>query len=160
MVDINGVIQNSHKLLLRLISAPGTIQETNQESDKVEQGSERVLVVEDSPEVRLFTEKVLKYFGYECYTVESGEKALEMAVESSFEPHLLITDMVMPGMNGRELATSMYEIYPHLKVIFTSGYTDDHIVYEGFLKEGINFLQKPYSVSQIAKMVRSFPDEN
>ncbi|MGC4066797.1 MAG: response regulator [Polyangiaceae bacterium] len=88
----------------------------------------------------------------------SGEEALLALTELDAPVHLLVTDVVMPGMNGRQLADRAQRMRPTLKVLFTSGYTEDTIAHHGVLDEGIEFLPKPYSVTALLQRVRKILD--
>jgi CheY-like chemotaxis protein len=129
-------------------------------NQKAFSGSERILFVEDDDSLRKTTCKMLKCLGYTLYQAGSGAQALQ-----KYEIHrnrmidLLITDIVMPGMNGRELADGFLARRPELKVLFISGYTDDIIAHHGVLEEGISFLAKPFSIYDLACKVRKILDE-
>lgn len=125
-------------------------------------GAETILLVEDDKEVRGFASTALQSLGYTIYEAENGKKALELIREKSkndFELDLLITDMVMPEMNGKELAIELKKICPKTDIIFTSGYTDNHIVQSGNLEKGINFIQKPFSEMTLASKIRQVLDK-
>jgi YesN/AraC family two-component response regulator len=84
----------------------------------------------------------------------NGNEAIALAMEYKDRIDLLMTDVVMPGMNGRELANRLTRIHPETRVLFTSGYTDNAIVHHGVLNEGVSFIGKPYAPSALAKKVR------
>jgi two-component system cell cycle sensor histidine kinase/response regulator CckA len=121
-------------------------------------GSEKVLVVEDDVDVRNITCTALDSLGYRTLNAENGLDALNKVQGVMFDIDLIITDVIMPEMGGKELAQKLKQIIPHIKTIFSSGYTDDHIVHSGILDEGVNFLHKPYSIQSLAKKVRSVLD--
>ena len=121
-------------------------------------GSEAVLIVEDDADVRNITCTALDSLGYRTINAENGLEALKIVQEGMFNIDLLITDVIMPEMGGKELAQKLKQAIPHIKTIFSSGYTDDHIVHSGILDEGVNFLQKPFSIQSLAKKVRSVLD--
>jgi PAS domain S-box-containing protein len=129
-------------------------------ADPVRLGDETILVVEDDPAVRKMTVRMLAGQGYTVLAARSPVEAIRVAGESGAEIHLVMTDVVMPGMNGRELATTLLTGYPHLKRLFTSGYTADVIADHGVLEEGVHFLQKPFSVRELAVKVRQVLDGN
>jgi two-component system cell cycle sensor histidine kinase/response regulator CckA len=118
-------------------------------------GNETILVVEDDEVVRKTATTILKGYGYKILEAESGEKALEIE-ETIID--LTLTDVVMPGMNGRELTEKLLERYPGMKVLYMSGYTDDAIIHHGVLEEGVPFIQKPFSSRDIARKVREVLD--
>jgi PAS domain S-box-containing protein len=121
-------------------------------------GKESILMVEDDKSVRDFTSAVLRGFGYKVNAAEDGQSALEQLSKNGYKPDLLITDLVMPGMNGKELAEKIKEMKPNIKILFTSGYTDSHIVRGGELEKDLNFLQKPYSIPELMSKVRQILD--
>ena len=117
-------------------------------------GTETVLVVEDQPEVRRLTLAVLRSCGYRLLEAANGSEALSLSEGYSGPIHLLITDVVMPGMAGRELATRLLALRPSLKTLYTSGYTANAIAHEGVLDPGVAYLPKPFSPAQLAVKVR------
>ncbi len=127
--------------------------ETGQSSSPVG-GSETLMLVEDEKSVRNITARYLEQHGYNVLTAETPITALRMATEHGESIALLITDVVMPGMSGRDLASKLTEEYPHLKCLFISGYTANVIVHRGILDEGVNFISKPFTKDEIARKVR------
>ena len=117
-------------------------------------GTETVALVEDDPAVRKLATSVLEQLGYKVFGAESGEQALDFAGITDMRIDLLLTDVVMPGINGKQLADSLCSKRPDLKVLFTSGYPDDVIAPHGVLENGLNFLAKPYSPYALARAVR------
>ncbi|HPQ71034.1 MAG TPA: PAS domain S-box protein [bacterium] len=117
-------------------------------------GKETILLVEDEEIVRNLAIKVLKRLGYKVLHADSGGDALLLAEQYNEPIHLLLTDVVMPVMNGRQLAERLSTIHPEAKVLFTSGYTENIIVHHGVIDEGVRFISKPYSPGDLAKMVR------
>lgn len=137
------------------VSSDRTIVERELEDDLTElRGSETILLVEDNNEVRRLVETTLRQYGYHIYTARSGENALELLKNASFVPDLLLSDVVMPGMNGRELYEELAPRFDKMKVLYMSGYTDDVIVHRGILEQGIHLLQKPFSTVALATKVR------
>jgi PAS domain S-box-containing protein len=117
-------------------------------------GDATVLLVEDNDAVRTLAETVLRREGYTVLSAAGGDEALAM-IEACGDPiHLLLTDVVMSGMDGRELFTRMGARYADLKVLFMSGYTDDVVAYRGVLGADTPFVQKPFSVTALAQKVR------
>jgi len=123
-------------------------------------GQESILVVEDDESVRNFVGTALKNLGYIVQEAINGKKALDVLRQNGSKIELIITDLIMPEMNGKELAIEVGKILPEIRVLFTSGYTEDHIVNSGSLDRGIDFLQKPYSIQTLAKKVREILDRN
>ena len=97
---------------------------------------------------------MLERQGYTVWTAVSPGEAIRLAREEAGDIHLLMTDVVMPGMNGRDLARELQTIYPDLKCLFMSGYTADVIAHHGVLDSGVHFLQKPFSMQSLAAKVR------
>ena len=121
-------------------------------------GTETVLLVEDEDAVRRLVRDVLLVGGYKVLEAESGEKAMEVAARESGSIHLLLTDVVMGGMNGRELAERLRPERAGLKVLFMSGYTEDAILRHGVLTAHTAFIPKPFSPAAIASKVREVLD--
>jgi PAS domain S-box-containing protein len=115
--------------------------------------STSIMLVEDDSRVRAFAQGVLTRLGHIVHPFANGEAALAALSSLSPTPELLMTDVVMPGMNGRVLAERVAGILPTIRVLFASGYTQNVIVNQGVLKDGIEFLAKPYSVDQLARRI-------
>ena len=122
-------------------------------------GSETVLVVEDNDSVRQLACEALGLRGYQVLSAPSAEACLSQAESQPEAPHLLLTDVVMSGMNGRELYDRLSTRWPDLRVIYMSGYTEDVIAHRGVLEQGLHFLQKPFSMETLAGKVRDVLDE-
>ena len=122
-------------------------------------GSETVLLVEDEESVRQLVRETLESKGYEVLEADHGEAALHIVSGHSGKIDMLITDVVMPGMSGRELSAQLCASYPHTKVLYLSGYTEDAIAHEGVLDSGTAFLQKPFTLQMLARKVREVLDE-
>ena len=121
-------------------------------------GTETVLVVEDVAAVRAVARKMLERYGYRVLDAADGEAAVRIADGSGEQIHLLLTDVVMPNLNGRDLAALFAQTRPTTKVLFMSGYTDDAIVRHGILEEGLAYLQKPFTPVSLARKVRAVLD--
>jgi two-component system, cell cycle sensor histidine kinase and response regulator CckA len=115
---------------------------------------ETVLLVEDEPTILTMTTKMLERQGYTVMTASKPSEAMRLADEHTGEIHLLITDVVMPEMNGRDLAQSLLSLHPNIKSLFMSGYTANIIAHHGVLDEGVHFIQKPFSKQDLAAKVR------
>jgi two-component system, cell cycle sensor histidine kinase and response regulator CckA len=116
------------------------------------------LLVEDDPRVRRLANDALASLGYAVHAFASGADALRALPSLDPVPELLITDVIMPGMNGRVLAERVTALLPEIRVLFVSGYTENFIVDRGVLKNGIEFLAKPYSLEQLSRRVREVLD--
>ncbi len=117
-------------------------------------GHETILLVEDELSILKINAIILKKQGYKVLSATSPEEAIHLAGEHPGEIHLLMTDVVMPEMNGRALAKKLQSLYPQLKCLFTSGYTANVIAHHGVLDDGVQFIQKPYSISDLTKKIR------
>ena len=117
-------------------------------------GKEKILLVEDDEGVRNLASIVLEKLGYKIYTSANGREAMTIIAKRKNHIDLLISDMVMPEMNGHELANEIIKIVPEIRILFTSGYTDERFKIDGISEDRINFLPKPYSPRTLAKTVR------
>jgi PAS domain S-box-containing protein len=122
-------------------------------------GTETILLVEDEDHVRAIASRMLQGLGYTVHAFADGPSAIDGAASMAEIPPLLITDVVMPGMNGYVLSQRLLELRPSLKVLFTSGYTANVIVHHGVLQEGLEFLAKPYTLESLARRVRDVLDK-
>ena len=121
-------------------------------------GSETILLAEDSAALREIAQEYLQSLGYRVIDAGSGKDALQCSEAFDGEIHMLLTDVVMPEMGGRQLAEAIAVKRPGIKILFTSGYTDDAIVHQGMLEPGIAFIQKPYRPKALARKVREVLD--
>ena len=122
-------------------------------------GTETLLVVEDEPSVRHLAASMLEAQGYNVLHASNGQDALQVAHEHKGSPiRLVITDVIMPQMGGKVMAEWLKATYPDIKVLFTSGYTDDAIAHHGVLETGIEFLSKPYTSTTLTCKVREMLD--
>jgi len=135
--------------------------ETEKKSDTREEmaaGTEKILLVEDEQMVRDLSRQILESCGYTVIEASNGIEAFEMFSQGDCKIDLLLTDVVMPKMGGRELAEKLAVTHPQMKVLFTSGYTDDAVVRHGVIEAGTNFIQKPYTPTGLADKVRNILD--
>jgi PAS domain S-box-containing protein len=123
-------------------------------------GVETVLVAEDEAAVRGLVRVVLESAGYRVLEACDGREALEVSKAHEGEVHLLVSDVIMPGMNGRDLSRSLRRVRPGLRVLFTSGYTDSVVVQPGLLMPGTSFLQKPFAPATLLEVVRDLLDRS
>ena len=133
------------------IAAPALMQ-------KVEPGTETILLVEDEANLRYLARQYLEKQGYKVIEAADGAVAMQIAVAHEAVIHLLLTDVIMPGMNGRELAQRISEIRPNVKVLYMSGYTENVIGHNGMLDAGVRLLQKPFNLRDLKSMVREVLD--
>ena len=122
------------------------------------QGTETILVVEDEEAVRRLAKRVLQRAGYTVLTAGNGAEALLLLARHDGPVHLMLTDMVMPGMSGRDLVAQLEGINSRIKVLCTSGYTDEAILRHGLLDETAHFIGKPYNVAELTRKVREVLD--
>ncbi len=122
-------------------------------------GAETILLVEDEPTILALGATMLERQGYDVLAAATPGEAIRLAEEHGGELDLLITDVVMPEMNGRDLAKRLLSLYPRLKRVFMSGYTANVVAHQGVLEEGINFLQKPFSMQSLAAKAREALDQ-
>jgi two-component system cell cycle sensor histidine kinase/response regulator CckA len=148
-------VGTTFKVYLPAVEGPASSADSD--AVTVRGGTEAILLVEDQSDVRKFALVALESYGYALTPAADGPDALRLVEE---RPHvdLLVTDVVMPGMSGRELAVALRTRYPGLKVLFTSGYTDDAVVRHGVLEAEAAFLQKPYTPLALARKVREVLD--
>ena len=121
-------------------------------------GRETILLVEDEPAILSLATAILNRLGYTVVAATTPGAATRLAKEHPDEIQLLLTDVVMPEMNGRELAKNLLLLYPSLKCLFTSGYTADFIAHHGLLEKGVHFIPKPFSREDLAAKVRQVLD--
>jgi CheY-like chemotaxis protein len=123
-------------------------------------GHETILLVEDEPAILRLTTLMLDRQGYTVVAAATPGEALRLARAHAGEIHLLLTDVVMPEMNGRDLAKNLQSLYPELKRLFMSGYTANVIAHHGVLDVGVHFIQKPFSIQTLAATVREALDND
>lgn len=146
------------KIYLPRVDEPAEPLPRREEPGSLPRGAETVLVVEDEPAVRELTARVLRGAGYTVLEAPGGEEALKWVESHRGAIHLLLTDAVMAGMSGRELAERIEATRPGTKVVYMSGYTDNAIVRHGLLEPGVALLQKPFTPIALARKVREVLD--
>jgi two-component system cell cycle sensor histidine kinase/response regulator CckA len=148
------------KIYFPLVGEPLDVAARPIRTGPLPRGTETLLVVEDEPSVRHLARSVLDNLGYEMLSAANGQDALHVASEHKGSPiRLVITDVIMPLMSGKVMAERLKATYPDLKILFTSGYTDDAISHHGVLEKGVEFLPKPYTPAGLARRVRQILDE-
>jgi len=148
------------KIYLPRVDAPAPGRAADPAPAAVPRGTETVLLVEDAAAVRAVTRQVLERQGYAVLEAPNGEAALHLAQKHRGPIHLLLTDVVMPVMSGRQLADQLARARPDMKVLYASGYTDDSVVRHGVLEEGTAYLQKPFTPERLARKVRDVLDSS
>ena len=147
------------KIYFPRVEQPLDVAARSIQTGPLPRGTETLLVVEDEPTVRHLANHVLENQGYTVLRAMNGQHALHLAQEHKGPPiRLVITDVIMPQMGGKVMAERLKTTYPDLKILFTSGYTDDTIAQHGVLEPGVAFLPKPYTPAALARKVRAMLD--
>ncbi|NCC95138.1 MAG: response regulator, partial [Opitutae bacterium] len=120
---------------------------------------ETILLVEDDPAILAISRTMLERLAYRVVGARSPDAALQLARDHAGPIHLLMTDVVMPGMNGHDLAARLLDPHPHIKRLYMSGYTADVIAHHGILDDGIHFIQKPFTLAELEAKVRETLDD-
>jgi CheY-like chemotaxis protein len=147
----------SFKIYFPLVDQAPEQYATKQHAKAPPTGIETILLAEDATAVRMAARQILERFGYSVLEAANGTDALTIA-QNGAVIDLLLTDVVMPEMSGRELVDRFARLRPNTKVLFMSGYTDDAIVRHGVLRPGTAYLQKPFSPDTLARKVRDVLD--
>jgi PAS domain S-box-containing protein len=149
------------KLYFPEVSAAAAFQpaEYKPTSKETARGSETILLVEDEDAVRGLTSRILQKQGYRVIAASHGREAMDIATKEEGHIDLVLTDIVMPGMNGRGLVERLAGIRPRIKSLYMSGYTDDDIIRRGFIEPSKSFLQKPFTSEALLQTVRKVLDE-
>ena len=146
------------KIYLPRVDAVSELGEAEPEPVVLRRGSETVLLVEDDEAVRELTREVLEMHGYTVLAVAAAVEAPRVVEGSSSPIHLLVTDVVMPRLSGRELTERLRSLRPGLRVLYISGYADTAVVHHGVLDPGTPFLQKPFTPDALLRSVRKVLD--
>lgn len=146
------------KIYLPLTEKVKPIELSPSRQQTISKGTETILVVEDNDQVRSMAKSVLESNGYKVITAEDGEMALSELSRNHNSIDLILTDVIMPKMNGKELYARACEIYPDIKVLFMSGYTDDAVFDNGVLENGVQFIQKPFTMHNLSSKIRKIID--
>ena len=142
------------RVYLPRVDEPVTHPEQQPAPPPIHPGDETVLLVEDEPEVRSLVQRILKTQGYTVVTAANPDEAIAVAREFKGTIQVMVTDVVMPGMTGLQLAARLMPTRPNMRVLFVSGYTHDAIGHDGILDPGTAFLQKPFTPNALARKVR------
>jgi CheY-like chemotaxis protein len=149
---------STFRIYLPRVEADSQRVESDQRAPDMPGGTETVLLVEDEQIVRDLAARILKRLGYKVLQAPEGSRAILLAEEYKDRIDLLMTDVVMPGMNGRQLATRLLGLHPEMKVLYSSGYSEDALGGQGIVEEGLHFLGKPYHPQALAKKLREILD--
>jgi len=128
--------------------------------EEVPGGGETILVVEDEEDVRRLAVRILERQGYTVLEASCGNDALVLSKERKEPIHMVLTDVVMPGMSGPQLTDQLIHLHPKMKVLYMSGYTDNAVLHHGVLEEGVNYIQKPFTIDGLMKKMREVLDKN
>jgi PAS domain S-box-containing protein len=173
MATVHGIVKQNHGMIdvhselgqgtTVLIYLPRTIESSGETpkphlAEPAIRGRETILLVEDEPAILSLTTAILSGLGYAVVAARTPGEATRLAKEHAGRIQLLLTDVVMPEMDGRALAKNLLLLYPTLKCLFTSGYTADVIAHHGLLESGVHFISKPFSRSDLATKVREVLD--
>jgi PAS domain S-box-containing protein len=149
---------STFKIYLPCADEPATTNSPAKVEVELPTGDETILLVEDDTGVRDLARQILQRQGYTLLEAKDGEEALELFARYSGPIHLLLTDVIMPGMNGKTLADQLLQSHSDLKTLFMSGYTDNAIVHHGVLNPDVTFLQKPFTSLILTHQVRTVLD--
>lgn len=147
-------IGTTFKIYLPRVGEPAEKYKQAATAVHLPKATETILLVEDSDMVRKLAKEVLEGGGYHVLDAANGREALLVCEQSRETFHLLLTDVVMPEMSGQELVSRLGSLYPQMRVLYMSGYTEDAIAHHGVLNEGINFIEKPFTPDSLALKVR------
>jgi PAS domain S-box-containing protein len=159
-IEVETEIDKGTRFRIEFPAVAGVVpaQAAKGQEPAVERGTETVLLVEDNEAVRALAREALTRRGYRLFEAVNGEEGLRIATEQGGAIDLVITDIVMPVMGGRELAARLGLLYPQLRILFTSGYTDDEILKGGTMHPGTSFIQKPFTPESLLRAVRAMLD--
>ncbi len=146
------------KIYLPRVDQPAEATGADSKPKNVQRGTETILLVEDDSQLRQLSSSVLAHCGYKMLVAGSPEEGIAICQQSPRDLKLLITDVVMPRMNGRQLAEAVLRLMPNVKVLYISGYTSNAIVHYGVLDPGLWFLPKPFTLSALVAKVREVLD--
>ena len=158
-VDSEPGLGTTFKIYLPIVEVAAASLPAPQARRATHYGTETILLVEDDELVRRLAQRTLQAKGYTILEACSGNEALSFAGQYQNEIDLLLTDVVMPHMSGQELAEKLRTLYPQLKVLFMSGYTDDTMVRHGIQTAKIEFLNKPFLLNALTSKVREVLDK-
>jgi two-component system cell cycle sensor histidine kinase/response regulator CckA len=128
--------------------------------EELPDGGETILLVEDEEDVRKLAVRILERQGYTVLEASCGNDALGLSKEHKEPIHMVLTDVVMPGMSGPQLADQLINLHPKMKVLYMSGYTDNAVFHQGILEEGVNYIQKPFTIEGLINKMREVLDKN
>ena len=146
------------KIYLPRVDEPAEKLKAQVVGEEFPRGSETILIVEDDKEVRKLAVRILTRQGYSVLDGSYGDEAFDVCRQHKGPIHLLLTDVVMPGLDGRALSEGLSKLHPEMKVLYMSGYTEDTVIHRGVMEKGMNYIQKPFTVSGLINKVREVLD--
>jgi DNA-binding response OmpR family regulator len=149
---------STFKIYLPRVDQPIEEAGTEKHASNISRGTETILLVEDDPQLRELSSSVLRHCGYNVLAAATPEEGIKICESNNPEIRLLVTDVVMPRINGRQLAERIQRMCPRIRVLYISGYTDNAIVHYGVLDSGLWFLAKPFTLSALVAKVREVLD--
>ena len=159
-IQVESETNRGSEFRVYLPAAGGGVQKERRRGldENVAGGTETILIAEDEPDLRELARIFLEDYGYKVLEAASADQAIETA-EITAEPiHLLLTDVIMPGMSGRQLAERILSKRPQTRIMYMTGYTDDMVVQHKVLEPGVQLLQKPFTRADLALKVRATLD--
>ena len=145
---------STFKVYFPRVSAAAEVRVTDRLPPASDRGTETILLVEDDNQVRVLARGILRRYGYVVLEAPNAGEALLICEQHRSRIHLLLTDVILPRINGREMAERLVRIRPEMRVLFMSGYTDDAILQHGVLDSGVAYLQKPLTPGSLTRKVR------
>ena len=133
--------------------------ENIEETPELQTGTETILIVDDEPLISHLCKSILEMLGYSILTANGQDEAIRLVKEYADRIDLLLTDIVMPGMNGRELSHRILALKPSIKCLYMSGYAEDFIIRQRVLEDGVKYVSKPFSIKELADKVRDVLDQ-
>ena len=146
------------KIYFPRVEQPAQMLGAEKRVGSVQRGTETILLVEDDPQLRQLSSSVLSHCGYKVLLASTPEEGIAVTKENLSDIRLLVTDVVMPRINGRQLAEQIVRIAPEVRVLYISGYTNNAIVHYGVLDAGLWFLPKPFTLAALVAKVREVLD--
>jgi CheY-like chemotaxis protein len=158
LVDSEPGIGTTFSVYLPEVEGAGELAAPSPETPRSPSGSETIMLVEDEESLRKLVQGCLASRGYTILDAGNGEEALKLAQQHDGYISLLLTDVIMPGMSGRELADNLKQSRTDIKILYMSGYTRDLVTQQGILETGSEILQKPFSINALLSRVRDVLD--
>jgi PAS domain S-box-containing protein len=159
-VDSEPGLGTTYNIYLPRVDEPLEEMRKKEMRQELLDGGETILVVEDEEDVRRLTVRILQRQGYKVLEASGGNEALVLSKERKEPIHMVLTDVVMPGISGPQLTDQLINLHPKMKVLYMSGYTDNAVFHHGVLEKGVNYIQKPFTIDGLMKKMREVLDKN